>query len=318
MYIVSDLGGTNIKIGLIENDSLLKSVQIDATPGESVEHCLNLISHSAHMMLDESSFSKSDISGIGLAFPCIVDSQKMRVISEYVKYKNARDFDFNEWANEEWGVGLALENDAKAALLGEWKNGAGKGHENLVLLTFGTGIGSAVLMNGRLLNGANYMAGNLGGHMTINLHGNQCNCGSLGCLESEASTWSLPGILKCHALFENSMLAKMKPLDFKALFEAAECNDPLALEVRDHCLKSWGLGVVNMIHAYDPDKIILGGGVMKNHRKIIPFLQKIIGKHAWKPASEKVELVTASQFDHAAFFGLNYLLENKRGSFEKV
>ncbi|WP_194777906.1 ROK family protein [Pararhodonellum marinum] len=309
MNIVADLGGTRIKIGLIKDGSILKSTLIDAIPGKSIENCLDLISRSAKQLLLELAISKKDIGGIGLSFPGIVDSKKKLVISDYVKYKNAQNFDFNHWAKEKWGVPLALENDAKAALLGEWKHGAGINYENVVLLTFGTGIGSAVLMNGQLLNGANFMAGNLGGHMTINLHGPLCNCGSLGCLEAEASTWSLPSILKQNSQFETSLLSKMDILDFKSLFEAAELKDPLALEVKENCLKAWGLSVVNMIHAFDPDIIIFGGGVMQNYLKIIPYIEKIVQKHAWKPASNHVKLVKASQFDYAALFGLNYLLE---------
>src|SRR3990170_7444612 len=110
------------------------------------------------------------------------------------------------WAMERWGVPLVLENDARAALVGEWQYGAGKDCDNVVLITLGTGVGTAALINGKLLHGKHFLAGSLGGHMSINLHGDVCNCGNLGCVESEASTWALQKLVTRDRNFHSSTL----------------------------------------------------------------------------------------------------------------
>jgi glucokinase len=183
-----DMGGTRIKIGLVKDGSLVAGMKIPASAHITLEERLEEIATQVDLMLKENNCTPS---GIGIAFPGIVDSDKSIILSKYVKYPDAKKVNLPAWAKKRWGIPLALENDARAALIGEWQYGAGRNCDNLVLVTLGTGVGSAALINGKLLKGKHYLAGNLGGHISINLHGDECNCGSTGCVESEASTWAL-------------------------------------------------------------------------------------------------------------------------------
>ncbi|MEY3367273.1 MAG: hypothetical protein RI973_428, partial [Bacteroidota bacterium] len=174
--IALDLGGTRIKMGLVENGQLLATANVTVPSSSSFAAVLPIIEEQVARLT--AAANAGPVKGIGMAFPTTVDSDRMRLLYKYVKYPDANDLDLAGWAMEKWGVPLFLENDARAALVGEWKYGAGTGTDHLVMITIGTGVGSAVLMDGRLLKGSRYMAGNLGGHQNIRYDGGPCNCGN--------------------------------------------------------------------------------------------------------------------------------------------
>ena len=127
--------------------------------------------------------------------------------------------DLNLWAKTNWNVPVVIENDARAALIGEWQYGAGKGSDNILMVTLGTGMGSAVLIEGKLLRGRNFLAGNLGGHMSIDFEGDECNCGNIGCVETAGSTWALSKNLKKIENYKSSQLYNLSSFGFKDVFE---------------------------------------------------------------------------------------------------
>jgi glucokinase len=199
-----------------------------------------------------------------------------------------------------------MENDARAALVGEWRHGAGKGYRNLLMVTIGTGVGSAVLLDGHLLKGSRYLAGNLGGHQVVRFDGQPCNCGNTGCLESEASSWSLPGLVRRTEGYAESPFANGVPANFEQLFRLAEQGDVFALSVQRHCLRAWAAGISNFVYAFDPEIVVLGGGVMNSADVILPFLRRHIDQLAWLPGNS-VRVAAASQPDWAGVLGMAYL-----------
>ena len=301
-----DFGGTRVKFGIVEKGGELIAVdQVKALPDSSIEDNLEMISRQSQLSFKEY-LSSHSLSGIGIALPSIVDTQTNRVVSRYVKYTSAKEFDFNEWARREWGVPLAMENDARAALVGEWQYGAGKGCNDIVLLTLGTGVGSAVLVDGKLFKGRHMLAGSMAGHISINVHGESCNCGFFGCLEREASTWALPSIIKKHAQLAGSSLSRIAVPEYSHLFEEAQKGDALAIALLEQSLKAWGTAVVNLIHMYDPEMIIIGGGVMRQQQKILSHMRRMVDQYAWLPAGT-TKLAAAEQVDYAGLLGLEYL-----------
>ncbi len=309
--IALDLGGTRIKFGLIENGQMLTSATLTVPSSDSFAAVLPLLERQVDAMLAET--GRTALSGIGMAFPTIVDSDRMRLLYKYVKYNHANDLDLVSWAKTKWRAPLVMENDARAALVGEWQYGAGQGSDNLVMVTIGTGVGSAALVNGRLLKGSHYLAGNLGGHQIINFDGNRCNCGNVGCLESEASSWALPERIRQHAGYAESPFARGAQLDFETLFRLAAAGDALALAVREHSLEVWAAGILNLLYAYDPERIVIGGGVMHSADVILPFIQTKINQAAWLPPNA-VQVVAAQQPDWAGVLGMAYLAFSKNQS----
>lgn len=301
-----DMGGTRIKMGLVNEGKIWVSKKIEASAHMSLKDRLVEIKKEVDGILSENNISPT---GIGIAFPGIVDSNQDKILSRYVKYPDAQRVDIHKWAWDNWEIPLKLENDARAALIGEWQYGAGKNCDNLVLITLGTGVGSAVLINGQMLRGKHFLAGNLGGHMTINIHGTHCNCGNIGCLESESSTWVLQHKVTNSPLFQTSTLSLEEEINFNVLFKRANQGDELAIQVRESCLKAWSVGVINLLHAYDPERIIIGGGIMKSKDIIIPYIKEMIGKYSWIQKDE-IEVTSAEQIENAGILGVCHLLNH--------
>lgn len=302
-----DLGGTRIKIGLVNfNGILLITKYINAESGLDFGQTLNNL----RLTIDELLGESYHLDGIGIAFPGIVDNFNNKILSDYVKHPGASEIDIVGWAKKNWGVPLILENDARAALIGEWQYGAGISCDNIVMITLGTGVGSAVLLNGQLLRGKNFLAGNLGGHMSIDYNGAICNCGNIGCVESVASTWALKDNLKTSNYYSLSPLSRINQPDFENIFQYAKAGDPAAIDIKEKSLRAWSMGIINLIHAYDPEKLIIGGGIMKSKEEILPFFKNMIVKHSWIP-SGSLSVVTAHQADAAGILGICYLIKNK-------
>jgi glucokinase len=298
------MGGTKIKLGLIHDGNVIAQASLAASSHINLITRLDEVGDKVDELLTQ---QHAEPIGIGIGFPGIIDNINYKVLSEYVKYPDAQDVDFSRWALERWNIPVALENDAKAALVGEWQFGSGRGSRDLVLITLGTGVGSAVLMGGKILSGRNFIAGNLGGHMTINMHGSTCNCGNIGCLETEGSTWALVDEVKNDTRFFSSSLSKEQDIDFKNLFKHAAEGDELAKQIHDKCLKTWSLGIINLIHAFDPEKIVIGGGIMGSQDIILPQIRRMIITHSWVK-NNPPELVAATHPQTAGLLGMFHLL----------
>ncbi|VAX16457.1 Glucokinase [hydrothermal vent metagenome] len=304
--IAIDLGGTRTKVGILKEYELLSYSVEDSFSQDSFSVSLTKLTDQINKLLADNSVKADEINGVGLAFPGIVDTVQNKVISTNEKFNQAIEFDFYKWAKDNWNAKFKLENDARAAIIGEWQFGIGKGIDNLVMMTIGTGIGGVCLIEGKLLHGKHFQAGVLGGHSTIDYHGGKCTCGNIGCVESEASTWKLKELITNHKMLDKSILSKAEVFDFKTLFDAARKKDEIATELMKRSLSAWAAGVVNLIHAYDPEMVILHGGVMKSSDIIIPFIQSYVDDHAWTPWG-KVKVVKSSSPDFAALWGMNYL-----------
>jgi glucokinase len=308
--IAIDLGGTFIKIGLLQNGELIERREVPAQSASGLKNQLPALESEINQLLLVHQIQKEDVLGIGFSFAGLVDSIANRILSTNQKYDDGPETDLVGWAREKWNWPLFALNDARMALLGEWQHGAGKGCTDLVMITLGTGIGSAVLVGGELLIGKHFQAGNLGGHSVVNHKGTVCTCGNVGCVEAEASTWRLPSLLKEHPEFAGSAVKNEEVLDFRAMFHHAGNNDKVAKEVLDHCLSGWAAGIINMIHAFDPEVIVLSGGIMKSSAVILPALQEKVNRLAWTPWG-KVKLVEAKHPDSAALYGADYLVRTK-------
>jgi glucokinase len=308
--IAIDLGGTFIKIGLLEEGQLIDRKEIPAQSASGLKAQLPALESEIDLFLLANQVEKEAVLGIGFSFAGLVDSVANHILSTNQKYDDGPETDLVGWAREKWNWPLFAMNDARMALLGEWQHGAGRGSTELVAVTLGTGIGSAVLIGGELLIGKHFQAGNLGGHFVVNHKGTGCTCGNVGCVEAEASTWRLPSLLKEHPAFDQSAIKNEEVLDFRALFHHAGNNDRVAKEVLDHCLSAWAAGIISMVHAFDPELVILSGGIMKSSAVILPALQEKVNQMAWTPWG-KVKLVEAKYPDSAALYGADYLVRSK-------
>ncbi len=304
-----DLGGSRIKVGRVNEETVVSERTVSVDHDRSFDEHLRQLEPVLQELRDAGNDAEDHIRGIGLAFPGLVDRRTTTICSTNEKHEGACDTDLERWAEERFQLPIILENDARAALLGEWKHGAGRDEDNLLMVTLGTGFGSAVLLQGKLLTGPNRRAGVLGGHITVRFDGYECTCGNRGCVESETGEWNLPRVIRSHDQFSESRLARADELTYRTLMNVADSGDPIAEEILERRLAFIGRGVVNLIHAYDPRRVVLGGGVMNRPEVVLPAIKQERDQHAWTPG-ETVELCAAEHPDHAALFGLNVLFEH--------
>lgn len=297
-----DIGGTHANCGLVENDRVLAHQSVDLAATANMRDVLSRIAEVFRQLIKQHSLSLKDFHGIAVGFPGLVDSRISRVVSTNKKYDDAPKVDFSVWAREALGLSLRIENDARLALLGETYGGAARGFSDVVMMTLGTGIGGVAMIEGKLLRGKHAQAGCLGGHIPVLFNGRPCTCGGIGCAEAEASGWSLAGIIQDTPGFSESSLSKFPQAGFKQLFEEAARGDKVALAVRDRCLNIWAVDAVALIHAYDPEVIVLGGGVMESASAIVPYIQSYVHKYAWTPWG-KVQIHPAELASNAALVG---------------
>jgi glucokinase len=302
-----DIGGTHATCGVVEDRTLLMHRTLATDSAKNLRAVLPRISGLFHEMIKSKSLAFPDFAGIAVGFAGLVDFRAGRVASTNAKYDDATDIDFKAWSRKAFGLPLRIENDARLALLGESYAGAAKGFTDVVMMTLGTGIGGVAMIEGKLLRGKHSQAGCLGGHLPVLFTGRPCTCGAIGCAEAEASGWSLPLVLKEWPGALSSALSNYPEVGFKELFEEAARGDAVALAVRDRCLNVWAADAVGLVHAYDPEIIVIGGGVMKSADIIIPYVQSYVQKYAWTPWG-KVQVRAAELGNNAALLGAVPLL----------
>lgn len=308
--IAIDLGGTKIKTGLVQNGVVLSSFSVDSNNEKGLRAKLPELEEGIKKLMQQYNLTAADVAGLGMATPGVVDCVQKRILSIDKKFGDAPDIDLAAWSNDALSLKLTLENDARSALVGEWKFGSAKGYDNVVLMTLGTGVGSSAVMEGKLLRGKHFLGGILGGHTVINYKGSLCNCGNIGCVETEASTWCIEKKVRAHDDFAKSSLAKETVIDYATIFRCASEEDELAIAMRNDSLDVWSAAAINLIHAYDPEILVLSGGIMASGQRIIPHLQNKINKHAWTPWG-KVKIEAATSINTAALLGVAHLVSNE-------
>jgi glucokinase len=302
-----DFGGTHANCGVVEDRTILAHRSVDTNRAKSLRAVLPAIADTFRELVKTCSLSLSDTSGIAVGLAALVDSRAGRVISTNGKYDDAKEFDLAAWSRDTLGLRLRIENDARLALLGEIYAGAATGFTDVVMMTLGTGIGGVAMMEGKLLRGKHAQAGCLGGHIPVLFNGRHCTCGAIGCAEAEAAGWSLPLVVKDWPGLSQSALAKYPEVGFKELFDEAARGDKVALAIRDRCLNIWAVDAVGLIHAYDPEIIVIGGGVMKSAGVIIPYVESYVQRFSWTPWG-KVQVRAAALGNNAALLGAVPLL----------
>ena len=297
-----DAGGTRIKLGVVESGRVFARTAIDARSDEGLAPQLQRIAAALRGLTSES------VEGVGMAFPSLIDPATGRVTYDPGKYRDAMDLDLSAWAAREFDAPFAIDNDARMATIGEWRFGAGRGSGDVVMVTLGTGIGTGVIQGGQILRGRHGQAGCLGGHTVVDFDGHRCPCGGTGCAEAEASTAALPARAAEDPGFAASPLARAVPLDYAAVCREAAGGDACAVRLRDRALQVWGALAVSLVHAYDPEILIFGGGILGSGEAILGPIRERVRRDAWTPWGE-VRIVASECGDDAALLACEWLVQ---------
>ena len=310
MALVADIGGTHIKLALMRDQAIVAQRTLEARSDEGLAPQLTQIARALDALCRDAGIDRSECAALALAFPSLIDPQTDRVLDAYGKYHDAPQLDLTRWARDTLGLRLFIDNDARLALIGEWQAGAGRGCNDLVMLTLGTGLGTAALMEGHVVRGSHGQAGVMGGHLTVQQGGRVCTCGNRGCAEAEAST-SVLRVLAAESIgYSSSPLRQADVIDFTTVFRLARAGDPCAITLRLHAIEVWSSLIVNLIHAYDPERVIVGGGIMAGEAEFFHELERSVLKHAHTPWG-RVAIVRSLLGDAAALFGGEFLIRQK-------
>lgn len=265
-YLGVDLGGTNIAIGLVDEN--FKIVLKDKVPTGASRPTSDIMDDMAALcksIVERAGITFDDVEYAGIATPGSVDPE-----TGYVRYANNIKMENYPIADELKKrtplKKVLLENDANAAALAEAKAGAGKGYSDLVMITLGTGVGGGIVIGGKLYSGFNYCGAELG-HTVIEFGGRPCTCGRLGCFEAYSSATGLINMTKEKMIeYVDSLMWELvdnnlNKVSGRTAFDASKKGDKAAKEVVDLYIKYLACGLTNMVNIFQPQVLCIGGGV---------------------------------------------------------
>ena len=265
MFVGVDIGGTNTKLGIVSKlgrvvaTSSFKT-RIPREPNEFVDEIFSNI----QILLEDNNLTLDEIEGIGVGVPGVVDDRGIIVNATNLRWKDVK---FKEMFEKHTTKNVVIGNDANCAMLAEWKFGGAKGLKNAILITLGTGIGSGIILDGKLYK-ASHGTGSECGHMVIKFDGEMCSCGNRGCWERYASAKALTKRTEEAVMANpNGILSKIVSHYGRAsahsCFEGARKGDEVSKKLVDEYIDYVVCGLINLTQIFHPEMFILGGGVAK-------------------------------------------------------
>lgn len=302
-YFGIDIGGTTIKFGLFyENGELLEKWEIPTRKEHAGEWIPEDIAASLKEMAQKRNLVLSEASGIGIGVPGPVTEDN---IVHQCPNLGWGTFHVAKKFQELTGVfNVKVANDANVAALGEMWHGGGKGSENIVMITLGTGVGGGVVLHGNILTGNRGAAGEIG-HLCVNYHEpDTCGCGKHGCLEQYASATGIVKEAKRLLAKDNreTKLRNMESLNAKEIFDAAKLGDKIALELVDQLGFYLGMASSYLAQIVDPEVFVIGGGVSNAGKILLDAIEKYYDKNVMDALKHK-EFRLAELGNDAGIYG---------------
>ena len=314
-----DLGGTKIIAAAVLPDGKVMSRNYCLTLAhEGPEAVINRLLSAIDDARTKAKLKTSELTGIVIAAAGPLDTEK-GLVTASPNLPGWQDVPLRDIIDEKLGVIPYLINDASAAAVGEHSFGAGNGVNNLVYLTVSTGIGGGIIIDNKLYSGANGCAGELG-HMTIEPHGPRCNCGNFGCLGVMASGTAIAReTVKRLRQGEVSSITelvkgKLEDVTAKTVAIAAKQGDPLACDVVAQAANYLGIGLANLVNIFNPEMVVIGGGVSQMGEMLLKPARKVIKARAFRLPARTARIVRARLGSDAGIIGAAaYVFEQQLG-----
>lgn len=310
-YLGVDLGGTNIAVGLLNEDgNIIFKDSISTFKDRDINEIVKDMAELCKSVLKQNNIDIKELHSVGIGSPgrCDYDSAKI-VYSNNIRFEN---YEIGKEFKKYLDVDVYLDNDANCAAYGEFISGACKGTKNSVTITLGTGVGSGVIVNGQILRGFNGAAGELG-HNVMIVDGEPCTCGRNGCFEAYCSATALiRDTLKAVLKNPDCLLAKAIGDDYdkitaKIVFDMADKGDQVSKNLIDNYIKLLAEGLTNIINIFQPEVIAVGGGIAAQGEKILEPIRQIVKEKCYGGILEtkivKAELGNDAGIIGAAFLG---------------
>ncbi len=307
-----DLGGTNIAAGVVdENYKIIGTGKVKTGAHRSSDEIADDMARAARMAIKDAGVDISEITAMGIGSPgSVVPSKGIVATSNNLKFSN---LPLCAMMKERLGVDFYIENDANAAAYGELLAGAGKGCKNFVAITLGTGVGSGIIIDGKIFSGSNNAGGEFG-HTVIVIDGEACTCGRKGCWETYASATAL--IRQTKAEMEankQSVMWKLCDGDInrvsgKTAFDAMRQGDESGIKVVEQYIRYVAIGVTNVINIFQPEVLCIGGGLSKEGEVLTKPITEFAEKGRFSKNIEKQTVVkVAALGNDAGIIGAAFL-----------
>lgn len=318
LFICIDIGGSKILGAVVnEKNEIQCRVKKKTRPEQGKDAVDSRIKEVIQELIDESGMAPGDLRAIGAGAPGVIDTKNGTIL--YAPNIPWKDHQIGKVMEDAFQVPFIVGNDVNVGVLGEWRYGAAKGYSNVVGIFVGTGIGGGVIINGRLFTGSRF-AGTEVGHMTLNTEGPFCNCGQRGCLEAYSSKIAITREIKSGismgipSVLAEQLSEKDSVVKSGALKSAVGEGDQLAISALDRSVYYLAAGAGNLINIFNPEALILGGGVMEALGDyILPLFGKYVKRFAWPAMLSQVAVRESSLKDDAILFGARALIAETLG-----
>jgi len=310
-----DLGGTNIVSATVNyQGKIVNRLKVPTLAERGKEATIKRIIETIHKNIVQSAIALDDIIGIGIGAPGPLNIKK-GIINFAPNLPGWRDVLLRKILEDEFNMKVVLENDANAAAWGERCFGVGRGVDNLVCFTLGTGIGGGIIIDGKIYHGNNYGAAELG-HMTVNKDGPRCNCGNYGCLEAYSSATGIKnrirnrikeGIKSKFLNFDNDD-ELFESLRLKSIFETARKGDRLTSGIVEEAILYLGIAIANIANILNPEMVVLVGGITNEGDKLLIPLREEVKKRAFYSNYKSLKIVIGKLGGNAGVLGAAALL----------
>jgi glucokinase len=296
-----DLGGTNLRTALLTSDGDILDKSKEATHvSEGWNNVVVRIVDNIAQQREHAVKRALDVLAIGVGAPGVIQMDT-GVVEKSPNFPDWNNIPLRSELEKALHVPVFIENDANAAALGEQWRGAGRGVNNMILLTLGTGVGGGIVLNNKIFHGADGMAGELG-HMTLVPDGRPCSCGNIGCLEMYASA---RGIIQSYQeeQIKSAPSGALPAMTSEEIYQAARAGDPIARRVMKEMGRILGIGMANLINIFNPEMIVIGGGVKDAWNLFIDATRDEIMKRAFSGPARRTRIVPSLLGDDAGMVG---------------
>ncbi len=306
MYMIGiDLGGTNLKGGLCDEDgNLIKKLSIPTKSSTNSDELTDDMALLCNKLIESAGIPHEEVESVGIAVPGTADLKKGEIVYcdnvPFLHYPIIEEF-----SKRFPGCSVYIENDANAAALGEAMCGGAKGYNDMVLITLGTGVGSGIIIGGKIFSGFNYAGAELG-HLVVNINGRPCGCGRRGCWEAYSSARGLIRTTKEAMLrHKDSVMwdicgGDIDKVDGQTAFRAADKGDKAAKWVVKTYIKYLACGIINTINALEPEILCIGGGVSNEGDNLLKPLIKAVEKEQYSRYSDKTTEIRLAKLGNDA------------------
>lgn len=300
-YIIGiDVGGTNVKLGLIDPKGEVVSRLSFSTRNFSStpERLTDAICESVGALLRKERVVKASVAGVGVGLPGLIDV-KGGIVRTLPNISGWKDVPLKKLMEKKLGLRVQLENDVNMITLGEWKYGAGKGLSDVIFMTLGTGVGAGLILNGDIYRGPAFAAGEIG-HAPLNEKGPECGCGGWGCFERYVGNKELQ-----HMAIK---IFKQRDITLEDVYQKAVEGKKKALGFWDMVGERVGNGLVGPVNILNPQAVVIGGGVSRSFAFFEPAVARTLRRRAMRTQAETVRIIKALLDDDAGIIGAKVLI----------